>query len=76
MSEAAAATVERLCYRLAEVQALTGLKRSTLHDLVRRRELEHVRIGAGRRGVVLVPREALLELLERNRVRRATREGA
>ena len=75
---------ERLTFRVGEVSRLTGLPRSTVHDLIRRHALDSIRLGeagvcetkAGvrrrRRSIVLVPRDALERLLEVNRTRAVT----
>lgn len=58
----------QLAYRVKQVAQMLNLPVSTIHDLVRRRVIESVRIGEGRRKLVLIPAEAVRQLLERYRI--------
>jgi excisionase family DNA binding protein len=51
--------VDKLLYTVAEVQALTGLGKSKLYDLIRDGSLESVKIGGSRR----VPADSLREFI-------------
>ena len=58
--------ITRLAYSPAEVSQMLGMARSTLHDLLKRGVVEHVRLpGTGRRDIVLIPQSALDQLLAR-----------
>jgi excisionase family DNA binding protein len=50
---------ERLGFRLAEVAALTGVPKSTLHDAVRTGKIKAVRLGR----VIVVPKAEVDRLL-------------
>jgi excisionase family DNA binding protein len=51
--------VDKLLYTVAEVQALTGLGKWKLYDLIRDGSLHSVKIGACRR----IPAESLREFI-------------
>ncbi len=51
--------MDKLLYTVAEVQALTGLGKSKLYDLIRDGSLESVKIGGSRR----VPADALRDFV-------------
>jgi len=57
-----------LVYRVKEVSELLSLPASTVYDLVRRRSLESIRVGEGRKKLTLIPVSAVQEFLERHRV--------
>lgn len=59
---------EPFTYRVKQVAQMLNLPVSTIHDLIRRRVIESVRIGEGRRKLVLIPAEAVRQLLERYRI--------
>jgi excisionase family DNA binding protein len=50
---------ERLGFRLAEVAALTGVPKSTLHDAVRTGKIRAVRLGR----VIVIPKAEVDRLL-------------
>lgn len=53
--------IEKLCYRIHEAVAATGIGRSTLYELIRSGELKTRKLGA----LTLIEREELLALIQR-----------
>ncbi len=51
--------MDKLLYTVAEVQALTGLGKSKLYDLIRDGSLESVKVGGCRR----IPADSLVEFI-------------
>lgn len=60
---------EPKAYRVRQVAQLLNLPLSTVYDLVRRGEIPSIRLGNGRRALVLVPADALEEVLQQNTVK-------
>ena len=58
----------RRAYRVAQVADMLSLPVRTVYDLVRRRVIDSVRIGDGRRKLTLIPAEAVEQFLIRYRV--------
>ena len=54
-----------LTYRVKQAAALLNLPASTLYDMVRRRTIESVRVGEGRKKTVLIPAQAIADFLRR-----------
>lgn len=52
---------EKLCYRIHEAVAATGIGRSTLYELIKSGELKTRKLGA----LTLIEREELLALIRR-----------
>jgi excisionase family DNA binding protein len=65
-----------VAYRVSQVAAMLNLPVSTVYDLVRRRAMEAVRIGEGRKKLTLITASALQDFLRRNTVPARTRVGA
>jgi excisionase family DNA binding protein len=53
---------EKLAYTIEETAAVSGLGRTTIYELIKRRELPRVKIGAR----TLIRRQDLEAMLERN----------
>ncbi len=62
-----------LTYRVAQVAAMLNVPKSTLYEWVRTGEIESVRVGSGKRKLLLIPATAVDEFLQRNK--RPTRAG-
>ncbi len=61
--------------RIKQVAKILNLPVTTIHDLIRRRVLEAVKIGSGRRKIVLIPEQAVEALLDQHRVPTRERKG-
>ncbi len=72
-STLAGSPIEPLAYRVRQVAVLLNLPVRTVYDMVRRRVIDSVRIGAGRRRLTLIPAEAVDKLLAEYRVSAVSR---
>lgn len=60
--------ISPIAYRVKQVAVMLNLPLSTVHDMVRRRTIESVRFGEGRKKQILIPAKAIEEFIERNTV--------